>query len=89
MCRFRSIFGSLFGFFVNLFFNGVSYWDADKDRELGEAHAEIKALRLSERQREKAVEEVCLKLWIIFLVSISLKEFILYKSWLSLCSLEL
>ncbi|CAF2253834.1 BnaA08g19220D [Brassica napus] len=29
----------------------------DKDRELGEAHAEIKALRLSERQREKAVEE--------------------------------
>ncbi|WZZ10569.1 hypothetical protein YC2023_096490 [Brassica napus] len=30
----------------------------DKDRELGEAHAEIKALRLSERQREKAVEEV-------------------------------
>ena len=31
---------------------------ADKDRELGEAHAEIKALRLSERQREKAVEEV-------------------------------
>ncbi|CAD5313663.1 unnamed protein product [Arabidopsis thaliana] len=32
----------------------------DKDRELGEANAEIKALRLSERQREKAVEEVCL-----------------------------
>lgn len=31
---------------------------ADKDRELGEAHAEIKALRLSERAREKAVEEV-------------------------------
>ncbi|XP_066322554.1 microtubule-associated protein 70-2-like [Miscanthus floridulus] len=30
----------------------------DKDRELGEAHAEIKALRLSERAREKAVEEV-------------------------------
>ncbi|CAF2045356.1 BnaA09g28340D [Brassica napus] len=30
----------------------------DKDRELGEAHAEIKALRLSERQREKAVEEL-------------------------------
>ena len=31
---------------------------ADKDRELGDAHAEIKALRLSERLREKAVEEV-------------------------------
>ncbi|KAF9587028.1 hypothetical protein IFM89_039714 [Coptis chinensis] len=29
----------------------------DKDRELGEAQAEIKALRLSERLREKAVEE--------------------------------
>ena len=34
------------------------YGVADKDRELGEAHAEIKALRLSERAREKAVEEV-------------------------------
>lgn len=31
---------------------------ADKDRELSESQAEIKALRLSERQREKAVEEV-------------------------------
>ena len=31
---------------------------ADKDRELSEAQAEIKALRLSERLREKAVEEV-------------------------------
>ncbi|XP_020582859.1 microtubule-associated protein 70-2-like [Phalaenopsis equestris] len=30
----------------------------DKDRELGEAHAEIKALKLSERAREKAVEEL-------------------------------
>lgn len=30
----------------------------DKDRELTEAQAEIKALRLSERLREKAVEEV-------------------------------
>ena len=36
----------------------VFYEVADKDRELGEAHAEIKALRLSERAREKAVEEV-------------------------------
>ena len=31
---------------------------SDKERELGEAQAEIKALRLSERAREKAVEEV-------------------------------
>ncbi|KAJ6312881.1 hypothetical protein OIU77_014411 [Salix suchowensis] len=30
----------------------------DKDRELGDAQAEIKALRLSERLREKAVEEL-------------------------------
>nr|XP_010932543.1 microtubule-associated protein 70-2 isoform X2 [Elaeis guineensis] len=30
----------------------------DKERELGEAHAEIKALRLSERARERAVEEL-------------------------------
>nr|CAD1832564.1 unnamed protein product [Ananas comosus var. bracteatus] len=29
----------------------------DKERELGDAYAEIKALRLSERAREKAVEE--------------------------------
>ncbi|RWW47824.1 hypothetical protein BHE74_00046152, partial [Ensete ventricosum] len=33
-------------------------WCADKDRELSEAQSEIKALRLSERAREKAVEEV-------------------------------
>jgi hypothetical protein len=36
----------------------LPYEVLDKDRELGEAHAEIKALRLSERAREKAVEEV-------------------------------
>eukprot|EP00250_Pteridium_aquilinum_P016390 c23083_g1_i1 orf=695-2536(-) len=30
----------------------------DKDRELQEAHAEIKALRLTERAREKALEEL-------------------------------
>ncbi|WOL06606.1 microtubule-associated protein 70-2 isoform X2 [Canna indica] len=30
----------------------------DKDRELGEAQAEIRALKLSERAREKAVEEL-------------------------------
>ena len=41
-------------------FLGVVYFlfFSDKDRELGEAQAEIKALRLSERLREKAVEEV-------------------------------
>ena len=33
---------------------------ADKDRELGEAQAEIRALRLSERLQEKAFEEVIL-----------------------------
>lgn len=38
----------------------VFFCFSDKDRELGEAHAEIRALRLSERQREKAVEEVFL-----------------------------
>ena len=32
--------------------------NSDKGRELSEAQAEIKALRLSERAREKAVEEV-------------------------------
>lgn len=31
---------------------------SDKDRELGEAQAQIRALKLSERAREKAVEEV-------------------------------
>lgn len=31
---------------------------AEKDRELGEAHTEIKALKHSERLKEKAVEEV-------------------------------
>jgi hypothetical protein len=31
---------------------------SDKDRELGEAHAEIRALKLPERAREKVVDEV-------------------------------
>lgn len=31
---------------------------ADKDRELVEASAEIKALRIAERQKEKVVDEV-------------------------------
>ncbi|GAB2221657.1 hypothetical protein Drorol1_Dr00012842 [Drosera rotundifolia] len=34
----------------------------DKDRELGDAHAEIKALKYSERLKEKAVEELAEKL---------------------------
>ena len=49
---FRSILRVLLG---NVWF---FYEVLDKDRKLGEAHAEIKALRLSERAREKAVEEV-------------------------------
>ncbi|KAM1052913.1 hypothetical protein ACFX2J_000484 [Malus domestica] len=32
--------------------------DEDKNRELGEAHAQIKALKLSNRAREKACEEL-------------------------------
>lgn len=44
-----------------------SFSGLDKDRELGEANAEIKALRLAERLREKAVEEVrILPLHVIF-----------------------
>lgn len=43
---------------------------ADKDRELGEAQAEIKALRLSERLREKAVEEVNFIFLVCFLENI-------------------
>lgn len=46
---------------------------ADKDRELGDAHAEIKALKYSERLKEKAVEEVLQLILapsaVIFLVS--------------------
>ena len=47
-----------FCFLFFLLLPDLIFSDADKGRELGEAHAEIKALRLSERQREKAVEEV-------------------------------
>ncbi|CAF2186479.1 hypothetical protein BRARA_G02538 [Brassica rapa] len=43
---------------VKLELNRLENEVRDKDRELGEAHAEIRALRLSERQREKAVEEL-------------------------------
>ena len=35
-----------------------SFIYADKDRELGEALAEVKSLKTSERLKEKAVEEV-------------------------------
>ena len=45
---------------------------ADKDRELGEAQAEIKALRFSERLREKAVEEVLISVFLSFWVLIFL-----------------
>lgn len=46
---------------------------ADKDRELGDAHAEIKALKYSERLKEKAVEEVfCLNVTPIALTTRSL-----------------
>jgi hypothetical protein len=41
-----------------LFVCGFVLLVSDKERELGEAQTEIRALRLSERAREKAVEEV-------------------------------
>lgn len=49
----------------------------DKDRELGEAQAEIKALKLSERAREKAVEEVNIFTFVLHFVlsDISLTSF--------------
>ena len=34
------------------------FWFAEKERELTDAHAEIKALKVTERSREKAFEEV-------------------------------
>ncbi|PWA58685.1 Myosin II heavy chain-like protein [Artemisia annua] len=43
---------------VKLELNRLENEVRDKDRELGEAQAEIKALRFSERLREKAVEEL-------------------------------
>ncbi|MCE0480652.1 hypothetical protein HAX54_037680 [Datura stramonium] len=43
---------------VKLELNRLENEVRDKDRELSEAQAEIKALRLSERLREKAVEEL-------------------------------
>lgn len=57
----------------------------DKDRELGDAHAEIKALRLSERAREKAVEEVngltvlriCIQVLLLSLLFYFISKFVL------------
>ncbi|KAG6396770.1 hypothetical protein SASPL_142927 [Salvia splendens] len=43
---------------VKLELNRLENEVRDKDRELGEAHSQIKALKLSERLREKAVEEL-------------------------------
>ncbi|KAJ7954338.1 Microtubule-associated protein 70 [Quillaja saponaria] len=43
---------------VKLELNRLENEVRDKERELGEAQAEIKALRFSERLREKAVEEI-------------------------------
>jgi hypothetical protein len=55
---------------------------ADKDRELSEAQAEIKALRHSERLREKAVEEVTIYFSIvaIFCVIVDLLFLLFYSS---------
>lgn len=57
-------------FLLLLLFGDCSFslsWVSDKDRELGEAQAEIRALKMSERLREKAVEEVsfCFLLFLI------------------------
>lgn len=46
----------------------VFLFGVDKDKELSEAQAEIKALRHSERLREKAVEEVTSNFSIIFVI---------------------
>jgi hypothetical protein len=61
----RAVFVSFLSrrFFYGLTVDGklhfsVAVCSIDKERELGEAQAEIRALRLSERAREKAVEEV-------------------------------
>jgi hypothetical protein len=55
---------------------------ADKDRELSEAQAEIKALRHSERLREKAVEEVTIYFSIvaIFCVIVNLLFLLFYST---------
>lgn len=57
----------------------------DKDRELCEAQAEIKALRFSERLREKAVEEV-----LIFCIFTFLQCDMISKYYLSpnLCNVD-
>ncbi|KAK6923971.1 Microtubule-associated protein 70 [Dillenia turbinata] len=45
----------------NLILRNLIRLTTDKDRELGDAQAEIKALRYSERLKEKAVEEIALE----------------------------
>ena len=57
---------------IHLFIGGsvLRCFGVDKDRELGEAQAEIKALRFSERLREKAVEEVISPLSISVICSV-------------------
>lgn len=51
---------------VKLELNRLENEVRDKDRELSESQAEIKALRLSERLREKAVEEVLFSNFFVF-----------------------
>ena len=46
--------------FIWLLIHRVSFSISDKDRELGDAYAEIKALKYHEHLKEKAVEEVLL-----------------------------
>lgn len=52
---------------------------ADKDRELGEAQAQIRALKLSERAREKAVEEVIFTIFCSTVFSKFKKKILVYN----------
>eukprot|EP01018_Ginkgo_biloba_P028942 Gb_15997 [translate_table: standard] len=49
---------SVRNYVCGVFAFSLSSYMGDKDRELGDAQAEIKALKLSERLKEKAVEEL-------------------------------
>jgi hypothetical protein len=51
----------------------------DKDRELGDALAEIKSLKNSERSKEKAVEEV------IYIDIQAPQSFLLFRSAIEVC----
>jgi hypothetical protein len=72
---------------------GIFVLVLDKDRELGEAQVEIKALRLSERAREKAVEEVITEcatdLCISVFCSILHDHFTLFRAWTSVGAREI